>query len=323
MQNKSITRSIFAFLLIIPLVIQCFDIKTFATNEPFFNIFYDQANANKLTKFIDNVNIRQSKLNLFASFYPIYDFVKKVGKDRISVSVVVPPGVEPHDFEPTAKQIIDMQKSNAIFINGAGFESWINRIKNTNIIDLSKGLPVEMIGQVPNPHIWLDPLMVKMQAKIIYNSLISLDPQGKEYYTNNYIKFDNDLEKLNSNIINNLTHCKLHDFIAFHDAFGYFAKRYGLNQHAIEGLMPEADVNPQKITEAIKLAQQLGVNIIFTEDNIDPRLSNTIANEIHGKVLLLSPIEMISDKEQKLNEDYFSKMYQNLENLKMALKCTS
>ena len=118
-----------------------------------------------------------------------------------------------------------------------------------------------------------------------------------------------------------MTNCDLNDFIAFHDAFGYFVKRYGLTQHSISGSSPEADINPQRIAEAIKLAEQLGVSIIFSEDNIEPRLSNTIANEIGGKVLILSPIEMITREEQALNKDYFSKMYENLDNLKIALRC--
>ena len=78
---------------------------------------------------------------------------------------------------------------------------------------------------------------------------------------------------------------------------------------------------PQKLTESIKLAKQLGITTIFSEANIEPRLSNTIANEIRGKVLILNPLEMITQEEHDLKEDYFSKMYDNLNNLKIALEC--
>ena len=267
------------------------------------------------------ISSNNTKLKNFSSFYPIYDYVKKIGKDRVDDSTIVPASIEPHDFEPTAKQVIELQKADVIFINGAGFESWINKIENANLVDLSKDLPIENIGSTPDPHIWLDPNLVKAYSKTIFEKLISLDPQNTDYYTSNFNEFNSKLELLNSDINMNLTNCNLNDFIAFHDAFGYFAKRYGLTQHSISGLSPEGDINPQKITEAIKLAEQLGVNIIFSEDNIEPRLSDTIANEIGGKVMRLSPIEMITQEEQTLDKDYFSKMYDNLDNLKIALKC--
>ncbi len=172
----------------------------------------------------------------------------------MDVSTIVPANIEPHDFEPTAKQVIELQKADVIFINGAGFESWINKIGDAAIVDLSKDLPIENIGSTPNPHIWLDPDLVKAYSKIIFEKLISLDPQNANYYTNNLNEFNSKLELLNSDIKMNLTNCDLNDFIAFHDAFGYFAKRYGLTQHSISGSSPEADVNPQRIVECNKIS---------------------------------------------------------------------
>ncbi|HYO06368.1 MAG TPA: zinc ABC transporter substrate-binding protein [Phototrophicaceae bacterium] len=279
--------------------------------------YIDSGNNNESTRSNDN------PLNVFTSFYPVYDFVKKIGKDKVDVSIIVPNGLEPHDFEPTAKQIIDLQKADAIFVNGMGFESWINKLNSVTIVDLSRDLPLEKNTQTSNPHIWLDPLLVKLQAKNILNSLNSLDPQNKLYYNSNYVQFTNHLDKLNVDIVSNLTNCKLHDFLSFHDAFGYFANRYGLIQHSIQGLSPETEAPPQKIRESIDLSKQLGLDVVFTEDNMDPRLSDIIAQEINGQVLTLSPIETISDEEKQMNKDYFSKMYDNLNNLKIALKCTN
>ena len=164
----------------------------------------------------DNISSNTKPLKIFTSFYPIYDFVKKIGKDRIDVSVIVPAGIEPHDFEPTVKQVIDMQKASAIFINGAGFESWLKKINNIPIVDLSKGLPLEKNGQNYNPHIWLDPVMVKVQAKNILDSSTHLDPHNKLYYYNNYNQFINNLDKLDVDIVSGLNKCKLHDFLSFH-----------------------------------------------------------------------------------------------------------
>lgn len=263
----------------------------------------------------------QSKLNIYASFYPIYDFVKKIGKDKVNVFTVVPANIEPHDFEPTPKQVFDLQNADVIFINGAGFEEWLNTIENANIINLSKSVSIENIDSVPDPHIWLDPIMIKNLSTTILDTLISKDPQNADYYRNNSIEFNTTLDKLDTDIVGSLTDCRLDDFIAFHDAFGYFAKRYGLTQHTIQGLAPEAGINPQGVSDAINLARQLNISIIFAEEYIDPRSSETIANEIGGKVLLLNPLEMITLEEQSLGKDYFSKMYDNLNNLKIALEC--
>jgi zinc transport system substrate-binding protein len=307
-------------------------LKVTAVNESLHNNDSESANIVKPNSpsagYIDSGNNNEATrsndpLKVFTSFYPVYDFVKKIGKDKVDVSIIVPNGMEPHDFEPTAKQIIDLQKADAIFVNGVGFESWINKLNSVTIVDLSRDLPLEKNTQTSNPHIWLDPLLVKLQAKNILNSLNSLDPQNKLYYNNNFVQFTNHLDKLNVDIISNLTNCKLHDFLSFHDAFGYFANRYGLIQHSIQGSSPETEAPPQKIRESIDLSKQLGLDVVFTEDNMDPRLSDIIAQEINGQVLTLSPIETISDEEKQMNKDYFSKMYDNLNNLKIALKCTN
>ncbi|CAN5801265.1 metal ABC transporter substrate-binding protein [soil metagenome] len=284
------------------------------------SISYQNGNIETSTTNFDPIS-NQSSLNTYASFYPIYDFVKKIGMEKVNVSTVVPPGIEPHDFEPTAKQVVELQNADLIFINGAGFEEWLDRIGNDNIVELSKGLSIENADSVPDPHIWLDPVLVKNLSTAILDALITRDPQNADYYRNNNIEFNTKLDKLNSDIKNNLTDCLLNDFIAFHDAFGYFANRYGLIQHSIEGLAPEAGVNPQSVSDAINLSRQLNISVIFGEENIDPRLSETIANEIGGRVLLLNPIELISQEEQDLGEDYISKMYDNLNNLKIALGC--
>ena len=147
------------------------------------------------------ITSNNTNLKIFASFYPIYDFVKKIGKDRVDVSTIVHASIEPHDFEPTARQIIELQKADVIFINGAGFESWINKIGNAAIVDLSKDLPIENIGSIPDPHIWLDPNLVKAYSKTIFEKLISLDPQNTDYYTSNFNEFNSKLELLNSDII--------------------------------------------------------------------------------------------------------------------------
>jgi zinc transport system substrate-binding protein len=263
------------------------------------------------------------KLNIIASFYPIYEFIKQVGGDKVSVSSLIPIGVEPHDFEPTIQQIQNAENADIIFYNGLGFEStWLNKINNENLVDTSLGTNITNTGNIINPHIWLDPILVKTQIKNVKDELIKLDPSNKEYYENNAINFTNQLDLLDALIRSTLETCDKKDFIAFHDAFVYFANRYGLNQHSITGASPEGEVLPQRIQELAELARDLGINVIYSEELVDPRFAEVIAQEIpNGRVLVLSPIEGIDAEEQAAGIDYLDKMRENIANLKIGLQC--
>jgi zinc transport system substrate-binding protein len=130
------------------------------------------------------------------------------------------------------------------------------------------------------------------------------------------------LDILDNKIRSDLSNCSKKDFIAFHNAFTYFADRYGLKQHSIQGLSPEGEILPQKIQQIIQLSRDLGLNIIYSEDLVDPRSAQVIAQEIpNGKVLILSPIEGINTQEQKAGVDYIDKMNEDIDNLRIGLQC--
>jgi zinc transport system substrate-binding protein len=265
-----------------------------------------------------------SRLNIVASFYPILEFVKQVGGDKVAVTSLIPVGVEPHDYEPTIQQIQNAESADLIFYNGMGFESsWLDEINNDdNLIDTSLGSNISRAGNTINPHIWLDPILVKNQVKNIEEALIKVDPANKEYYQNNAINFTKTLDEIDALIRSTLQRCDKKDFIAFHDAFSYFANRYGLKQHSIQGISPEGDVLPQRIQEIADLARDLGINIVYSEELVDPRFAEVIAQEIpNGRVLVLSPIEGIDSNEQAAGIAYLDKMRENLVNLKTGLQC--
>lgn len=270
----------------------------------------------------------ESKIKIVASFYPIYEFVKKVGADKVDVSTLIPVGIEPHDFEPTIQQIQDAETADVVIFNGAGLEEWINRINTKQIVDASNGTKLVLTNN-PNeqranyePHIWLDPIMAEIEVKNIRDALIRVDPKNSQYYTDNAESFIRDLSTLDREIRTSLSSCSKDDFIAFHNAFTYFADRYGLKQHSIKGPSPEGEILPRRLAEVISLAKNLGLSIIYSEDLVDPRSAEIIAQEIpNGRVLVLSPIEGISKQDQKEGTDYLYKMRQNLKNLMEGLDC--
>jgi zinc transport system substrate-binding protein len=263
------------------------------------------------------------KVTVVASFFPIYEFAKQVGGDRANIITLIPAGVEPHDYEPTIQQLQQAESADVLFFNGLGFEdSWIDKVTNDNLVDTSVLSNLSQGNQKRNPHIWLDPVFAKAQVQEIENALIEIDPNNKLYYQKNAMNFTDKLDSLDSEIRTALQTCDKKDFIAFHDAFGYFAKRYGLIQHSVQGVSPEGEVLPQRIEEAIRLANDLGLKVIYAEELVDPRFAEVIAQEIpNGKVLILSPLEGIEKDEEDSGMGYLDKMEQNISNLKVGLEC--
>jgi len=262
-----------------------------------------------------------TKLQAIASFYPLYEFAQQVGQDKVNVQLLVPEGVEPHDWEPTIQDVQQIQKSDFIIINGFGFENWVESLGEMNY----QGIVVDTSNQIVknndeksilfnnDPHIWLNPILAKTQVQTIADEFSKSDPQNKKFYQKNAQSYMLELDKLDSKIRNDLSICS-QDFIAFHDAFSYFAYEYNLHQHTIlSSNNPHSEPTAKTLENIINTARELEINIIFTEDTIDPRVSNVIANEINGKVLVLSPLEISDDG------NYISRMIENLDNLKEAL----
>ena len=280
----------------------------------------------------------QEKITVVASFYPLYEFASRVVGDRAEVSSLVPAGVEPHDWEPTAEDVSRGRAADVLVINGAGFERWADDMEAKVVANTSEGIEFnyreeneagddeqgheDAGGGGVNPHIWLDPILAKHQIDKIRNIMASSDPANADYYNQNADRFTAELDSLDAFIRSELADCDKSDFIAFHDAFTHFSERYGLRQHSIHGVSPEGEILPQTIQQIIELANGFGINIIYSEDLIDSRLADTIANEIpNGKVLVLSPIEGIGNEEQAAGIRYIDKMKQNIANLKEGLEC--
>jgi zinc transport system substrate-binding protein len=268
------------------------------------------------------------RTKVVASFFPLYDFARNVAGDRADVMVFIPPGVEPHDWEPTPQNVAQAESADLLIYNGAGFEGWMAGINPRNAVDATAGLELlaadeEHEGEEFDPHVWLDPILAKHQVSAIRDGLARADPDNADYYRANAAMYLAELDDLDTFIRSELSSCEKTDFISFHSAFTYFAKRYGLTQHAIQGLAPEGEVLPQRIQQVKTLANELGIDVIYSEELIDPRLAQVIAGEIpNGMVLVLSPLEGLDEEEERKGAGYIDKMRENVENLKVGLKCT-
>lgn len=303
-----------------------------ANSTPNSNAITNQAKSNTPPATKASQNSPQSKISVVASFFPIYEFVKAVGGNRIDASTLIPVGAEPHNFDPTIQEIQKANSANLLVYNGASMEEpWIHNLNPQNTVDASKGIkllanPSDPDIKGPNdPHIWLDPTLSIQQVQNIRDGLDKVDRKNIAYYNQNAQNFIGQLNKLDMAFKGNLTssNCAKRDFIPFHLAFGYFAPHFGLIQHPIhEGLTPSGEVLPQKLVQVVNLAKNLGLKVIYNEDLIDPRSAQAIAEQIPGaKVMVLSPVERINTTEQNAGIGYIDKMYQDLSALKVGLQC--
>jgi len=256
---------------------------------------------------------QSEKIVVITSFNPLYEFTKQIGKEKVDVSVLVPFGIEPHDWEPTISDLQKIQNADLIIINGVGFENWIDKVGLINsdvvIVDTSNGISIIQ----NDPHIWLNPVFAQAQVENIAEFIIKLDSTNEKFYRENTDNYISKLDMLDKQIKQELTKCKK-DFIAFHDAFSYFALQYSLNQHTIiSSNQPHQEPSSRTLESIINLAKDHDIKTIFAEEAADTRTSQVIANEIDGQVLVLSPLE-IDD-----SDNYISKMETNLANLKEAL----
>ena len=307
--NVQIKMAIIAIVVIIPLS----SIVVYGTNS-------DQ----QIT------SINNSKLQVISSFNPLHEFSQIVGQEKVDAVLLVPVGVEPHDWEPTVKDVQRMQKSDLIIINGIGFENWVDNLIENNyqgtIVDTSNGIKINLSEEQHDeeqhdehrhlegdPHVWLNPVYAKIQVQNIANAFSNYDPKNSKFYHTNAKEYNKKLDLLDSKIQNELSNCS-NDFITFHDAFSYFAYEYGLNQHTIIPTSnSHGEVTAKTLEKVILTAKKLNITIIFSEEGASSKSSEIIANEIGGKVLTLSPLEVVSDG------TYISRMTENLENLKEAL----
>jgi len=266
---------------------------------------------------------------VITSFYPLYFLAKTIGGQRATVINLTPAGAEPHDYELTAQDIAQIETSRLLIINGSGLEAWGQKIKDnisarTDIIVVSDGLTDKALADgkdQPDPHIWLDPALAQKIADKITLGLIAADPQNQDYYQANSAMLKSKLADLDNAYRTGLSNCKNKDIITAHTAFAYLARAYGLRQVSITGLAPEAEASPRQMVEISKFAKDKKINYIFFESLVSPKLAQTIAEEIGAQTLVLNPLEGLSDSDLAAGRDYLSEMQNNLNNLKIALKC--
>ena len=274
-----------------------------------------------------------TKLQVVASFYPLYEFAKEVGGNKTDVFVLIPPGAEPHDFEPTPGDIRKNAAADVFIYNGAGFEPWVQKIidgagsSSLIVVDTSKTI-LSSNDQTsssvnPDPHFWLDPILAKKQVDAIAEAFSQKDPGSRDYYIANAAAYKSKLDSLDSRIRTSLflSNCTKKDILITHATLEYFCSRYGCNQIAISGINPEAEPTPADLANIINQAKAKNITSVFFERLLNPRAANTIASELGGQALVFNSIHGLSEGEQLRGQNYITLMDENRISMEKALGC--
>ena len=172
-----------------------------------------------------------------------------------------------------------------------------------------------------DPHIWLDPILVKQQVNVIRDGLIQVDPDNKEHYEENARIYNDKLDALDMKIGSALSSCQKDTIVPYHNAFTYLGERYDIHIMALGGMAPDSEASAAEIAEFVDFVKDNDIKVIFSEELVDPRLAEVIAEEANAQVLLFSPLEALSKEEAGTNVSYIDKMEDNLDSLKVALEC--
>lgn len=232
-------------------------------------------------------------IEVMVSILPLAYFVENIGRDKVDVSIMVPPGANPHTYEPTPRQLEQVQRAKMYVKVGSGLEFelvWMDKLISLNkdmfICDSSEG--IRLAEMASDPHIWLSPINAMIMATNIRDALVAIDPQNKNFYARNTEEFILKLDRLNKEIKKKLSPLKNRSFIVFHPGWGYFAALYGLEEISVEtkGKEPSA----RRLAKLIKNAKQHKIKIVFISPQFSRRSVEVIAKEIKARIEFIDPL---------------------------------
>lgn len=285
----------------------------------------------------------QSTLKVETTLFPLYDFAKNVGRQRVTVNLLLPPGVEPHAFEPRPADMKRIHGSDILIFTGTHMEPWVDALlkgmdtKNLLIVDTSKDIALahshhayEEAGHAhtqtkisPDPHIWLDFSNAMNMVDNIASAYMARDHQNSAEYRKNAEEYKKKLEELDRKYKDTLSQCRIRTIIhAGHFAFGYLTRRYGINYvSAFRGFAPDAEPTPKRLVELTAMVKKFDVHYIFYEELITPKIAEVISRETGCGLMMLHGAHNITREEAAGGVTFLGLMEKNLENLKVGLQC--
>lgn len=269
-----------------------------------------------------------------ASFYPLAFVAEQVGGTTVDVDNLTSPGVEPHDLELKPKQVGAVQDAELV-VYEKHFQSAVDEAvdqadrtsegtldvaKLVALLPGPKGAEEQEHEDAEDPHIWLDPVNMVAVTEAVGAKLSEIDPANAAAYRTNAAALTAKLEALDESFSTDLDQCRTKKIVTSHAAFGYLAKRYGLEQVAIAGIDPSNEPTSAQLADITELVRRDRITTIFTEELVSPAIATTVAQETGAKTATLDPIEGLSD--ETADENYLTLMAKNLAVLSKANDCS-
>lgn len=271
-------------------------------------------------------------VKVVTAFYPLQYAAEQVGGDKVTVTNLTPPGVEPHDLELTPAQVAEIQSADLV-LYVPGFQPAVDEAiaaeASDKAVDVTKGLnllaadpsqPSDGAAETSrrDPHVWLDPANMSAIGATVAKSLATSDPADQQAFNQRSSQFAASMTNLSKQFSDTLRSCTVKDMVVSHEAFAYLAKAVGLTQVGISGLSPDAEPSPARLAQVAELVKSKGVKTIYYETLVDPKVAKTLADETGAKAAVLDPLEGLPPG---TTGDYVSIMRANLETLQQGQVC--
>jgi zinc transport system substrate-binding protein len=280
--------------------------------------------------------VQMKKLKVITTLFPLYDMAKKIGADKADVSLLLPPGVEAHSFEPKPSDIVKINEADVFVYTGKFMEPWAEDVikgavnKNLIVVDASRGTTMipgvfhdadEPAGSL-DPHIWLDFDNAGIMVKNIVQAFQIKDGTHRDFYEQKANDYNGKLTELDALYKKTLATCKDKEIVyGGHYAFGYLAKRYGLKYLAAQGVSPDAEPTASDLIKLVEQIKKDKIKYVFYEELTSPKIAETIAGETKTKMLLLNAAHNLSRDQIDQGISFFDILHKDLDNLKVGLSC--
>jgi zinc transport system substrate-binding protein len=277
-----------------------------------------------------------NRLSVVTTLFPVYDMARSIGGERVSVSLLLPPGVEAHAFEPRPSDIKRINESDIFIYTDRFMEPWVDKLTTSVInnrllvLESGKGIPLlpavfhdadEPAGS-PDPHIWLDFENAQIMVRNITGAFIDSDREHAAFYQRNAEAYEKRLADLDDRFRAALATCSKKEIIySGHYAFGYLAKRYGLKYLAAQGASPNAEPTAKDLVRLVDRIRKDRIAYVFYEELASPKIAETLARETNTKMLLLNAGHNVTREQLERGVTFFDLMNADLKNLQTGLEC--
>jgi len=273
-------------------------------------------------------------LDVVAGFYPLQYASQRVGGNGVTVTNLTPPGAEPHDLELSPKDVAALSDADLV-VYLPGFQPAVDDAVAAeaarSALDVTSAARLDLAAtaegprgtgetRARDPHFWLDPTRLADVADAIAARLGAVSPERADTFRANAAAVRSDLDTLDAELRTGLADCVNRDLVTSHEAFGYLARRYGLNQIGIVGLSPEAEPDPATIARVADFVRKNKVTTVYYETLVSPDIARTVAEETGATTAVLDPIEGIGDASAA--PDYLGVMRADLATLRTGQRCS-